>query len=321
MAYKFGTDEPVASAIVRNGREQLDRAVRELSEGLGDDPTNAIHDARKAIKKERSLLRLACGAMAPQQRRRENAALREAGRRLSGARDADVMISSIETLSERFAGQLPATTFDAIREHLEARRAAEQDRAGGSLLDNRAVQDLGSVRVRVDDWQITKDGWEAIESGLVRSYKRGRKAFARARKSGSLEDMHAWRKRVKDLWYHARLLAPAAGPAVRGQAKDAHRLADLLGDEHDLGVLRDTLTREVVPVPVDIDAVVKLLDHRREELRAEAIRLGRRVYAESPKAFRRRLRRSWEAGRAVAHVPYEQHPAETAAATREPHSG
>ena len=316
MAYKFGVEEPVRHAIVRCGREQLDRAVGELSEGMSDDPVRAIHNARKAIKKERALLRLARGAMPARQRRRENAALREAGRRLSGARDADVMIASIEALSERFSGQLPATTFDAIREHLESRRSS----GGGSLLDARAVQDLGSVRVRVEDWEITKDGWKAIEPGLTRSYEQGRRAFKRARRSRTLADMHAWRKRVKDLWYHDRLLAPAGGPVLRGQAKDAHRLADLLGDDHDLGVLRETLTHEVIPVPVDVDAVVKLLDHRHTELQDEALRLGRRVYAEAPKAFRRRVRRSWEAGRALARMPQERHPAEVAAATRESHS-
>ena len=165
MAYKFGVDESVATAIVRCGREQLDRAVSELSEGIGEDPVKAIHDARKAIKKERSLLRLARGAMPARQRRRENAALREAARRLSGARDADVMIASVEALSERFSGQLPATTFDSIREHLESRRPS----GSGSLLDARAVQDLGSVRVRVEDWEITKDGWKALDAGLRRS--------------------------------------------------------------------------------------------------------------------------------------------------------
>jgi len=180
------------------------------------------------------------------------------------------------------------------------------------------VQDLGAVRVRVEGWAIRAPDWEAVDQGLRRSYGRGRKTLGRARRSRSLEDLHAWRKRVKDLWYHERLLAPAAGPAVRSHAKDAHRLADLLGDDHDLGVLRDALTRDLTPVPVDVDAVVAVLDHRRAELQDEAIRLGQRVYAESPKAFRRRMRRSWNAGRRVARVPSERHPAELAAATREP---
>jgi CHAD domain-containing protein len=318
VAYKFLVDEPLPSAIVRCAREQLDRAIGELSEGINDDPVSAVHNARKAIKKERSLLRLARGAMPAEQRRRENAALRDAARGLSGARDAEVMLATVDKLSDRFAGQLPASTFDAIREYLEADRKAQRRAMVGSALDARAVQELGAVRLRVDDWRLRKGGWEAIEGGLLRSYKRGRKAFKRARTHGSLEDLHSWRRRVKDLWYHERLLTASCGPPTGGQAKDAHRVADLLGDDHDLGLLRDTLTQAAMAVPADVDAVLKLIDHRRTELQAEAIHIGERVYAESPKAFRRRMQRSWKAGRATARMVLEQHPAALAAATREP---
>jgi hypothetical protein len=50
MAYRFEADEGVRDAIVRCSREQLDRAVSELSEGIGDDPVAAVHAARKAVK-------------------------------------------------------------------------------------------------------------------------------------------------------------------------------------------------------------------------------------------------------------------------------
>src|SRR5947199_4945963 len=118
MSYRFRADEPVPDAILRCAREQLDRAAEELSEGVKRDPVRAVHSTRKAIKKERSLLRLAGGTMSSGQRRRENAALREAARELAGIRDADAMISTVDQLSERFAGQLPSAAFDAIREQL-----------------------------------------------------------------------------------------------------------------------------------------------------------------------------------------------------------
>ena len=63
------------------------------------------------------------------------------------------------------------------------------------------------------------------------------------RLSGEMSDLHDWRKRVKDLWYHERLLAPTCGPTVRGHAKELDRLSDLLGDDHDLALLRHELTR------------------------------------------------------------------------------
>ena len=101
-----------------------------------------------------------------------------------------------------------------------------------------------------------------------------------------MEALHAWRKRVKDLWYHCRLLAPTCGPMVRGHAKDLDRLAKLLGDDHDLAVLEQELTRPDISIAADVDAVVQLIDYRRTELQSEATGIGERVYAESPKAFR-----------------------------------
>ncbi len=316
MGYRFGAEEPVGSAIARCASEELDRAVEELSEGIRKDPVRAVHNARKAIKKERSLLRLARGAIPSSVRKRENAALRDAARGLAGVRDADVMVATVEGLAERFVGQLPATTFDAIREQLAARRGVNG--APASVMEGQAVTELGAVRLRVPEWQVTAAGFKALDGGLVRTYRRGRKAFRRARARPSLEEMHEWRKRVKDLWYHSRLIAEVGGPTVHGQAKEAHHLSDLLGDDHDLGALRNELTRTAIPAPVDVDAVVKLIDHRRDELQTEALAIGRRLYGERPAAFRRRMRSSWKAGRAIARAPYKRDPAELAAATREP---
>jgi CHAD domain-containing protein len=313
MGYKFGSDESVRRAVRRCAHEQLDRAVAELSERANEDPVRAVHSARKSIKKQRSLLRLARGAMPREQRGRENAALRKVARGLSGVRDADVMIASISDLSERYAGQLPATAFGTIRAHFEASRNGD---ARSSIIDRHAVRQLRHATERVDRWDLRKGGWEALESGLLRSYKRGRRAFARTHSNGSMEELHAWRKRAKDLWYQERLLAPTCGPTVRGHVKELDRLCDLLGDDHDLAVLRQQLTKEGTEIAADLDAVVKLIDHRRDELQTEASKLGERLYAEKPKAFRRRMRASWQAGRALSRAPEQQRPADLAAATR-----
>jgi hypothetical protein len=73
-----------------------------------------------------------------------------------------------------------------------------------------------------------------------------------------------------------------------------------------------------VDAPVDVDAVIELIDYRRRELQARALHLGSRIYAESPKRFLRRMRSSWQAGRAHARVAREQDPAELARAGRPP---
>jgi CHAD domain-containing protein len=316
VSYKLEPSEGVRAGIARAGREQLDRALHALQEEIGDNPVEAVHAARKAIKKERSLLRLARAALPAKQRRAENAALRRAARGLSDARDAEVMVQTLDGLSERFAGQLPASNFASIREHLGRERHAHRAQLVNSPRLPGAAGQLAGARARIDGWRLGPGGWPALAPGLERSYRRGRHAMREAERARSAELMHAWRKRVKDLWYQERFLAPVGGPVIRGQTKDLHRLADLLGDHHDLGVLRRRLTADSLPVAADVDGIVGLIEHRQAELEGEAVSLGSRVYAEKPRAFVRRMRSAWRAGRALEDGAGQPQPAELAQATR-----
>ena len=159
------------------------------------------------------------------------------------------------------------------------------------------IEALRAAELRVESWPLEGAGWDDVLAGAARAYARGREAFKVARADPTPESLHAWRKRAKDLWYHQRLLAPA-WPAVLGaQAEEAHVLSELLGDDHDLAVLMERLATDddAPPLPPAVDAqrpeLRELVAHRSDELRAEATRLGRRVYAERPKAFSRRLER------------------------------
>lgn len=319
MSYRFEVDESVREGFARCAAEQLDQAIAELSEHIGEDPIEAVHSARKAIKKERSLLRLVRGSMPAKRRRRENETLRQAARGLSAARDAEAMVDTLDKLSRWAVGQLPESTFEEIRDRLVAARDERRGVLTGETLGLRAVGELGAVRLRSETWKLSGDGWAAIEDGLTRSYRDGRAAYKRARSHRATADWHAWRKRAKDLWYHQRLLAKVAGPTVKGQAKEAHALADVLGDEHDLTVLRHALAHEQITAPVDVAAVIGLIDHRRDELRTEALWIGARVYAEKPKAFVRRMRRTWKAGRGQAAARIARRPADLADTTHAVH--
>ena len=296
MPYRFTADETVQDGVRRCAREQLDDAVKELTTSVHDDPVEAVHAARKDLKKTRSLLRLTRGTLDRDERRRDNKALRDAGRALSSARDAEVMVQALDDVAGHFAGQLPQTTFEAIRRHLEAERDTARQRMFASGIAGQTAEELKSIRARVGDWSIRRGGWKALEPGLLRSYKRGRNAQVIARREPTVEALHNWRKRSKDLWYHLRVLGPLSPGIVGGQAKEAHALSDLLGDDHDLAILRGTLA-SLGGLAVDLDAVIELIDRRRAQLQAEAFRVGERLYAEPPKAFGRRLHSYWKVWR------------------------
>lgn len=281
----------------RCAQEQLDRAVQALGDEIGTDPIEAIHSARKAIKKERALIRLARGSLSADQRSRDNARLREVARTLSGVRDADVMVQTVETLAERFAGQLPATTFSSVLDALRQSNAARQAQADVAALAAAAAAELAELSGEINSWNLDNEGWGVIKSGLKLTYRRGRTTLRAADADPSTERLHAWRKRVKDHWYHLRLLSAVCGPIVGGAAQEADRLSDLLGEDHDLGVLAEILA-EGSPGPgaAEMDSLRPLIDRRREELQAEAWQIGRRLYVERPGLFERRLHRLWEAG-------------------------
>jgi CHAD domain-containing protein len=316
MAYRIAEAESTRDALRRCAREQLESAIRELHERVSADPVEAVHDARKSLKKERSLLRMARGSLSASQRRRENAALRDAGRRLSLVRDADVMIEALGKIADRYAGQFPSTSVEAIRGRLEHDREVARLELMASGAPEAGAEDLKSALARVGGWRLKAGGWKAIGPGLERGYRDGRKAFAVARKEPTAENLHEWRKRAKDLWYHLRLLEEIAPHTVSAHAKDAHLLSDLLGDDHDLAVLRDSVQASAKEVPVDTAAVLVAIDHRRQQLQEEAVFLGGRMYAEKPKAFTRRMHKYWEAWRAQAKAAAAHAPAELAEATR-----
>ena len=83
---------------------------------------------------------------------------------------------------------------------------------------------------------------------------------------------------------------------LEARADEVHRLTDLLGDDHDLAVLADEV-QSAGETSDDRADLLAAIDRRRADLQAEAFKLGARVYAEKPKAFRRRMEALLEAWR------------------------
>jgi CHAD domain-containing protein len=308
VAYRLQSTESVREGLRRCAREQIDRAIDELTDGVKADPVAAVHDARKAFKKARSVLRLGVGTIRPRERRRVNAGLRQAGQVLSAPRDAEVMIQAVDALADRFAGRVPKATFDAIHARLDEQAAGARSRLTDSGLAGEVAEELESIRQRTAELPLRRGGWRAIEPGLIRGYRRGRRALELARAEPTAKNLHEWRKRAKDLWYHLRLLTPTSPGIVGGHADEAHRLSDVLGDDHDLAVLAQTLASLTNEIAADLDPVLALIVHRRHELQHEVLLLGDRLYAERPRAFARRIHRYWKAWRAGARAAQAHRP-------------
>jgi CHAD domain-containing protein len=291
-AYRLKSKESLPEGVARAARGRIDHAIDELRGETDSSPEEAVHAARKDLKKLRALLRLARGELGESSFARENRAFRDAGRELAAARDSDVMLDTLKAL------ELPAGLGWDLRKAIQAHRARN---GGGSRHTAAAgvVSMLREARRRVDDWPLEDDSFRALRDGLESTYRRGRRDFKAVKADASVEALHEWRKRVKDLWYHHSLLRTLWPPVMEAVGDEAHELADRLGDDHDLAVLADWIRGHTEAGPEFYDAV----DRRRDELQAEAMTLGARLYADKPKAYVRRLRRLWKASPASVRAP------------------
>jgi CHAD domain-containing protein len=291
-AYRLKPKESLSEGLGRAARGRIDHAIDELRGKTDSTPEEAVHAARKDLKKLRALLRLARGELGESTFARENRAFRDAGRELAAARDSDVMIDTLEALD------LPAGLGWDLRKAIQAHRA----RNGGGSRHAAAAGVVAMLREasrRVDDWPLEDDSFRALRDGLESTYRRGRRDFKAVKANASVEALHEWRKRVKDLWYHHSLLRTLWPPVMEAVGDEAHELADRLGDDHDLAVLADWIREHTGAGPEFYNAV----DRRRAELQAEAITLGARLYADKPKAYVRRMRRLWKASPAFVRAP------------------
>jgi CHAD domain-containing protein len=282
----------------RIARGRVEKALERLRGAEGDEPAEAIHGARKDLKKLRSVLRLLREELGKKRFRAENERYRDAGRLLSASRDAAVKLETLRELEVCAGDRFPAAASLAWYEALEADRDRIAGAAEGETAEKvqAAVAAIEKAGEEIADWPSGSDSWRLIEPGLRRGYRDGRKALKRVRADGSAENVHELRKRGKDLWYQLRLLHDAWPGLLEPTAEEVHELADLLGDHHDLAVLAEDLEARagLVSSRADFEALIKA---RQGELLNAALALGERLYAEKPKHFLRRLRNYWRAWR------------------------
>ncbi|HLB21700.1 MAG TPA: CHAD domain-containing protein [Solirubrobacteraceae bacterium] len=322
-------DERVGEGLRRMALGQLDVTI-EVIEGRDGtlSPQKRVHEARKALKRLRALLRLVRDELGEQAYARESAIVREAGGRLARARDAEVLLSTMDGLVKRHPERLGRRRGV---QRLRARLQIERDGAAELALSESVaragtLEDLRALRARAGAWELADAGGiEAIEAALEHLYGTGRRRMRRAARAGGARGrkLHEWRKRVKDLRYAAEMLQRSdhegakllrdrvgakAGKRARRRAnaktefigevaRRADELGELLGEEHDLAVLADRVRSEAkatrasgAPGPGTRRALLGLIAKRRRRLRKRALRKGRSLYARKPNRFVRRMR-------------------------------
>jgi len=297
VAFQLKTNESVSAGILRNVRKQIEKAVEHLDatpdvHERGDSQTETIGEARKCFKRIRAALRLVREELGEDRYHEENYCFRDAARPLTQVRDAGILLQTADKLRQQFPQALATATFAKIRRALLANQAEvsrhvlEEDKAFATVKDAAA-----RALARLPRWGLQRDGWAALEAGIRRVYHAGHRALALAAERSSVENLHEWRKQTQYLWHELQLVEPRLTGAEKELVDKTHALSTLLGEDHDLAVLRETLAAD--PLSYGGHRVLKgvfvLIDRQRGDLQRQAFALGRELYNNSPKDFSARI--------------------------------
>lgn len=307
---QLGASESLGTGVKRVTMEQLELAAAQFFDvdlGIG----GAVHESRKSVKRVRALLRLVRSEIPDRIYSFENQTLRDTARLLSEVRSAQGVLNAATSVHRLYGDLLADGTFEEMLGRLERRRdVAELSAAEDPALVGRVVRGLERAYHRYGSWPTDpeaqqvygmgiRDSYDAVSPGLSGTYDQGRQNMVNAYRRGDPGDFHEWRKRVKDMRHQMEFLAPLWPEVVVGTAMTLDRLGNILGEDNDLAELLDLLRvrPDLCPNPRERSLFRALAGQRRSELQLAGEILGRRVYAEKPKAITTRFGEYWAARR------------------------
>ncbi len=290
MPFRFQrSDDRLQTALRRIATSEIDAALSQLPPDAAPTP-GGVHDIRKRMKKLRGLARLLRPGFPDHAA--ENAALRDVAQHLSVQRDAAVRLATFDGL------------FPELPDNLAPLRARLMDEAAatGSAPAPAALvrADLVGLRSRAAHWRLAGKDHRILAAGFARSRRQARSTMAGAMADPSIEALHEWRKRAKDVWCQTRLLTPIWPEVMSPLARATGELTEGLGRHHDLAVLAAHVA--TLPGHGPKTAVARLVHRQAQEaqrqIEAAAFATGQRLFAGDPQALADLWVRWWKIWRA-----------------------
>lgn len=273
MTFHVKKTEPLSDGLRRIAREQIRIVLGDFDDGeLSID--KRVHSLRARCKKMRALLQLP-GPLMGAAYDEADARFRDAGKRLSGYRDAHVMSETLALVGE---------TPDSAE--------LEEVSVPASVIEN-SVADMQEALADVDDWPLEVMGFCDIAPGFAKTYRKCRAAWDSVGSVPSDERFHKLRKWSKYHWYHVRILERVNKAVLRERRFALRDLAKILGGAHDLAVLEITLGQKARPDKKLIDAASK----QKRERYATALKIGCSVFEPSTDMLVADLSKWWAAWR------------------------
>ncbi len=223
--------------LIRILNDQIDIALSHLDKESDNDFDNSVHEVRKCIKRIRAVLRLVRDDIGMQKYRKENFFFRDINRNMSELRSINVNIETLVKLDSEESARYKALIehFIELKEKIIYKLCLEDDRLGNVVkMLKRGKERTGRVLIKNKDFEI-------LFLGLIRIFNQCLRSMILAKKEPSKVNLHEWRKKVKYLYYQFQVLEPVLPEDLVIYTPELDKLADYLGEDHDLAELEDSL--------------------------------------------------------------------------------
>jgi CHAD domain-containing protein len=244
-----------------------------------------VHAVRRAFKRWRALLRLLrrpVGEAADAMR----AEARELMRPLSRARDQQGALDALNDLAKCDAPISPAS-LHTMRERLTALRTAAEAAAMTPEMHARLDAYLDKASNALELWLLPQIPFEIVTDALTATYRRARQLVPKDWRQANAERLHDLRRRVVEHRHQMELIEPLWPRFAKMWGDEAQRLRNQLGACQDLAVLSGFIAPHQ-PLASWRSRVTPAIEARRGAHLRNAARLAGRLFAEKPRAFRKR---------------------------------
>jgi CHAD domain-containing protein len=287
MSYQIRRDETPGEALRRICRKQIELAIA-IAAGEKEATDTPVHETRKHLKKARAALWLVRKEIGRALFKRQDRCLRDVGRLISEIRDAEVRLQTVRQL-QGITRRQRRRSYQKVEEMLALE--LENFIAAFAEWQTQAIPMLERVRDQIDNWPVDQFSYKQLRRGVQATYKRGRKALAKAKATPNAECFHVFRTEAKQLWYHLRILRPVNEVVLKNLADELSSLGELLGRAHDLSFLGDRLRQERGHSAWQREGheLLALIEASQSDLQRGAADLAERFYAQRPRDFGARI--------------------------------
>ncbi|MDB5812393.1 MAG: domain containing protein [Betaproteobacteria bacterium] len=247
--------------------------------------SEAVHNARKALKRARAGLRLLRDAENRSFYISDNARLRDAAKPLGRLRDEVVLLEKVGGIRSKATGGVNRKLLAALQHRIEADCRRLHTEARDARLPQAKAKEILDVAGGIKRRPLAHQKSGAILAGLKRIYRKGRAAMKLAGGKPTDLNLHEARKQSKYLFHALELVMNDGGDRARKLLKRSKSVGEKLGDDHDLVLLEERLSKLTSQPSRARTALSNHLDKHRRKLQKKAFRRARVLYAKKPKAF------------------------------------